>query len=220
MRFRPVTGTPTYPDREHAGGVLAERLSAYAGEHSAIVLGLVRGGVPVAAQVATRLMVPLDALVVRKLGVPWAPEVAFGALGPGGVIVHNEDLVSRLSPAEVEAVTAAERVELARRERIYRAGEPPLALTGRTAIVVDDGLATGATARAAVAVARAAGANRVVMAVPVGSREAVAMLTESADEVICPLVPPDFGAVSRFYDDFRQVTDAEVRDLLRAGPRH
>lgn len=218
MRIRPTTDTPTYPDREYAGTALAERLDAYADDPTAVVLGLVRGGVPVAAQVAAYLKVPLDALVVRKLGVPWAPEVAFGALGPGDVVVYNEDLASRLDPADMDAVAAAERSELTRREQLYRAGRAPLTLAGRTAIIVDDGLATGATARAAVAVARATHAKRVVVAVPVGSVEAVATLTASADEVICPLVPPDFGAVSRYYDDFRQVTDAEVRDLLHSDP--
>jgi predicted phosphoribosyltransferase len=207
----------TYADRSEAGAVLAERLPHYAGRVDVVVLGLVRGGVPVAARVAQALHAPLDVLVVRKLGVPWAPEVAFGALGPGGVIVHNLAVEARLSTAEVATVTAREASELSRRERIYRGERPPVQLAGRTAIIVDDGLATGATARAAVAVARRLGATTVVVAVPVGSPEAVALLAREADEVICPLAPPDFGAVSRFYRTFGQVGDTEVVALLHAA---
>jgi putative phosphoribosyl transferase len=204
-----------YRDRAHAGDVLAEALSPYRDRPDVTVLGLVRGGVPVAARVAQALRVPLDVLVVRKLGVPWAPEVAFGALGAGGVRVLNPDVAGRLDERDIAAVTAAESAELARREERYRADRPPLALAGRTAILVDDGLATGATAAAAVAVARGLGAARVVMAAPVGAPEAVARLAEVADEVVCPLVPPGFGAVSRFYRRFGQVSAPEVVALLR-----
>src|SRR5262249_41140922 len=172
----------TYRDRQHAGDALAGSLAAYAGRPDVLVLGLVRGGLPVAAAVAHRLGVPLDALVIRKLGVPWAPEVAFGAIGPGGIRVLNDEGVSRLAPGAVAAVTHHESGELMRREARYRAGRPPPDLAGRTALIVDDGLATGATARAAVAVARALGAERVVVAVPVGSAEAVAQLAQDADE--------------------------------------
>ncbi|MGE5830266.1 MAG: phosphoribosyltransferase [Micromonosporaceae bacterium] len=207
----------TYADRQEAGAVLAGRLHRYAGRGDVVVLGLVRGGVPVAAQVAHALGLALDVLVVRKLGVPWAPEVAFGALGPGGVVVHNLAVESRLTPSDVAAVTAREAGELDRRERIYRGDRPPLRLTGCTAIIVDDGLATGATARAAVAVARRMEAAAVVVAVPVGAPEAVAVLANEADEVICPLAPRDFGAVSRFYRTFGQVSDAEVVALLRGA---
>jgi len=189
------------------------------GQPNLTVLGLVRGGVPVAAVVAHRLGAPLDVLVVRKIGVPWAPEVAFGALGPGGVVVLNPDISTRLTEAEMATVRQREADELARRERRYRAGRPPLDLTGHTAIVVDDGLATGATARAAVAVARQLGATRVVLAVPVGSTEAVAVLRTAVDELVCPLVPPGFGAVSRFYDEFDQVADAAVVALLDSAGR-
>ncbi|MFY1674315.1 phosphoribosyltransferase [Plantactinospora sp. WMMB334] len=199
----------TYRDRAEAGAVLADRLSA-AGDPGVVVLGLVRGGVPVAAAVAQRLGAPLDVLVVRKLGLPEAPEVAFGAVGPGGLRVLNEEIAGRLDGAEVEAVVRAETVELERRERLYRADRPPLRLDGRTAVVVDDGLATGATARAAVGVARQLGARRVVLAVPVGAPEAYAVLSRTADEVVCPERPADFGAVSRYYDDFHEVPDAEV----------
>jgi putative phosphoribosyl transferase len=204
-----------YQDRAHAGEVLATALQRYRARPDVAVLGLVRGGVPVAARVAEELRVPLDVLVVRKLGVPWAPEVAFGALGSGGVRVLNPEVADRLDGAEISAVVAAESAELARREERYRAGRPPVPLTGRTAILVDDGLATGSTAAAAVAVARGLGAARVVLAVPVGSAEAVTRLAKVADEVVCPLVPGHFGAVSRFYREFHQVSTDEVVELLR-----
>jgi predicted phosphoribosyltransferase len=203
-----------YRDRAHAGDVLAEALAAYRDQENVTVLGLVRGGVPVAARVAQALHLPLDVLVVRKLGVPWAPEVAFGALGAGGIRVLNEDVAARLDERDIAEVVAAEQAELERREQRYRAGRDPLRLTGRTAILVDDGLATGATACAAVAVARGIGAARVVMAVPVGAPEAVERLAEVADEVVCPLVPANFGAVSRFYRHFGQVSTPEVVALL------
>jgi len=203
-----------YRDRRAAGAALAEHLAGYAGRDDVVVLGLVRGGVPVAAEVARRLGAPLDVLVVRKLGVPWAPEVAFGALGPGGVRVLNEEIVARLPRPAVAGVLRHEAGELARRERRYRSRRAAIDLAGKVALLVDDGLATGATARAGVAVARELGASRVVVAVPVGAAEAVEQLAVEADEVVCPLQPPVFGAVSRFYDDFGQVTDAEVVSLL------
>lgn len=205
-----------YRDRAAAGQALAELLSAaYAGRSDVTVLGLVRGGVPVAAEVAERLGAPLDVLVVRKLGVPWAAEVAFGAMGPDGVVVRNEEIAGRLPADDVAAVQRREEEELRRRERLYRAGREPLELTGRVAVVVDDGLATGATARAAVAVARKLGAAAVVLAAPVGSPDAVSGVREIADEVVCPLSPLDFGAVSRYYDRFEQITDDQVVALLR-----
>jgi predicted phosphoribosyltransferase len=207
----------TYRDRRAAGADLARRLAAFAGRADVVVLGLVRGGVPVAVEVAARLNAPLDVLIVRKLGVPWAPEVAFGALGPAGVKVLNERVVARLEPSAVRSVVRREQAELSRRERQYRGGRPALDLTRRTAIVVDDGLATGASARAAIAAARRLGAAAVVLAVPVGARDSVTALAAVADEVVCPLVPAPFGAVSRYYDDFRQVDDHEVVTLLAAG---
>jgi putative phosphoribosyl transferase len=203
-----------FPDRARAGAALARHLAHYCGQPGVIVLGLVRGGVPVAAMAAAHLGVGLDVLVVRKLGVPSAPELAFGAIGPGGVRVFNEGLAARLEPPLIDEVVRREEAERSRREQLYRAGRPPLRLDGRTAIVVDDGLATGATARAAVEVARGLGAVRVVLAAPVGSVEATRLIAESADEVVCPVVPAAFGAVSRFYDDFHQVSDAEVQRLL------
>jgi putative phosphoribosyl transferase len=204
----------TYANRQDAGDVLAAHLTRYANRSDVVVLGLVRGGVPVAARVAAALRAPLDVLVVRKLGVPWAPEVAFGALGPGGVAVHNPDVESHLSAADVAGVLHAEGDELARREATYRRSRPPLALTGKVALIVDDGLATGATARAAVAVARSMGARSVVVAVPVGAADSVAAVRAVADEVVCPLAPAGFGAVSRYYRSFPQTNDDEVVALL------
>jgi predicted phosphoribosyltransferase len=203
-----------YRDRVHAGDVLAATLDRYRDRPDVTVLGLVRGGVPVAARVAAALHAPLDVLVVRKLGVPGLPELAFGALGPGGVRVLNPEVAQRLSTQDIERVTTAESAELVRREQRYRAGRPPLALGGRTAILVDDGLATGASAAAAVAVARALDAARVVLAVPVGPPDAVARLAHLADAVCCPLTPARFGAVGRYYLDFEQVPDDEVTALL------
>ncbi|MEV4754012.1 phosphoribosyltransferase family protein [Micromonospora sp. NPDC049559] len=204
-----------YQDRTEAGVGVANRLTALIGQPDVIVLGLVRGGVPVAAAVADRLGAPLDVLVVRKLGVPWAPEVAFGALGPGGVQVRT-DGPTTLEPEQADEVVHRETAELARRERLYRADRPPLDLTDRTAVIVDDGLATGATARVAVAVARELGAQRVVVAVPVGAEEAYETLVAEADEVVCLQRPAEFGAVSRFYEDFHEVSDDEVTAALAA----
>ncbi len=201
-----------FRDRQEAGAALAALLTGYADQPEVIALGLVRGGMPVAAEVATRLRVTLDALVVRKLGVPWAPEVAFGAIGPGGVQVLNPEI--RLEPHEMAPVIRHETAELRRRDRLFRIGRPPLDLTGRVALIIDDGLATGATAGAAIAVARALSAARVVLAVPVGATPAVERLSRVADEVVCPLTSEYFGAVSRYYDDFHQVPDTEVARIL------
>jgi predicted phosphoribosyltransferase len=207
----------SFRDRRDAGAVLADALDEYVGRPDVLVLGLVRGGVPVAAEVARRLDAPLDALVVRKLGVPWAPEVAFGAMGSGGVRVLNDEIATRLPADAVTSVLRREATELGRRERRYRADRPPLNLDGRVALLVDDGLATGASARAAVAVARRLGARRVVVAVPVGAPQAVDQLRKVADEVVCPVQPREFDAVSRWYDDFGQVSDAEAVALLKGG---
>jgi putative phosphoribosyl transferase len=207
----------TYWDRHAAGTALATRLRGHAGRPDVVVLGLVRGGIPVAAAVAEQLGCPLDALVVRKLGVPWAPEVAFGAVGTGGVQVLNNEIAARLDPPAMQMVVRREQAELDRRERRYRLGRPRMDVADRVALVVDDGLATGASAEAAVAVTRGLGAREVVLAVPVGSRQAVARLCDVADEVVCPLVPERFGAVSRYYDDFGQVSDIEVVRLLNAA---
>jgi putative phosphoribosyl transferase len=207
----------TYRDRADAGATLADRLRPYARRTDAVVLGLVRGGVPVAAVVSARLAVPLDVLVVRKLGVPWAPEVAFGAVGPGGVRVLNPEVADRLRPEQVVEIAVREATEVRRRELRYRVGRPPLRLRGRAVILVDDGLATGATARAAVAVARSLDAARVALAVPVGSTDACAALAPLVDDLVCPLRPPSFGAVSQHYRDFHQVTDGEVGAALASS---
>ncbi|MCW3840295.1 phosphoribosyltransferase family protein [Micromonospora yasonensis] len=206
----------TYRDRAEAGQRLADHLTELTGRPDAIVLGLVRGGVEVARVIAERLGVPMDVLVVRKLGVPYAPEVAYGALGPGGVQVLNAMVADRLSDADKTQVRQREQAELDRRESLYRAGRPPLDLTGRAAVIVDDGLATGATARAAVQVARHLGAARVIVAVPVGSREAYEMLAAEADQVVILETPPDFMAVGAYYEDFHEVSDNEVTETLKA----
>jgi predicted phosphoribosyltransferase len=206
-----------YSDRAEAGRLLGaavrERLGTVA---PPIVLGLPRGGVPVAFEVARALGAPLDVLVVRKVGVPEQPELAMGAVGPGGVIVRNEDLLELLPYAarEFERVAQRERAEVLRRERAYRGERPPLALAGHTAILVDDGVATGATMRAGVAAARALGAARVVVATPVAASEASVLLGAEADDVVCLQVPPDFHAVGAWYDEFPQLDDEEVRALL------
>ena len=207
-------GVDGYQNRAQAGDVLAAGLRQYAGRPDVCVLGLVRGGVPVAARVAGALRAPLDALVVRKLGVPLMPELAFGALGPGGVRVLNDEVAGGLDEGTIEDVTRHEANELARREALYRGGRAPLRLGGRTVIIVDDGLATGATAQAAVATVRSQGAARVVLAAPVGSKQAVEWLRTTADEVVCPLVPEVFGAVGQFFASFEQVTDETVTALL------
>jgi putative phosphoribosyl transferase len=202
-----------YRDRDDAGEALARRLVQLTGRPDVTVLGLLRGGAPVAAVIARRLGVEYDVLVIRKLGLPGAPEVAFGAIGPGGVRVLNTQVAGELDDEQIARITAEETAELRRREQRLRGDREPLELTGRTAVLVDDGLATGATARAAVAVARGLGAVRVVLAVPVGSIEAVAALHDVVDEVVCPLRPGDFRAVGQYYVDFHQVSDEEVTRL-------
>jgi putative phosphoribosyl transferase len=181
-----------------------------------VVLALPRGGVPVAVEVAAALGAPLDVLLVRKLGVPGREELAFGAIASGGVRVLNADIVAAaaLDRDTVAEVIAAERVELARRERAYRGDRPPLAVAGRTVVVVDDGLATGATMRAALAALRRAGARRVIAAAPVGTDDACAALAIRADAVVCPLVPRRFTAVGAWYGAFDAVDDETVTTLL------
>lgn len=184
-------------------------------------MGLPRGGVPVAAEVARALEAPLDVLVVRKLGVPGHEELAMGALAPGGRIVVQEDVLRELGLGRdaIAAAARAEAHELARREHAYRAGRPPLDLDGRTAILVDDGLATGASMRAAVGAARALGAARVVVAVPVAPPGAADPALLGADEVACLATPDAFDGVGCWYDDFTQTSDEEVLALLRPGGR-
>lgn len=204
-----------FADRADAGRRLAERLRGYRGR-DVLVLGLPRGGVPVAAEVARALGAPLDVLVVRKLGVPTQPELAFGAIGEDGVRVLNDTVLRRLGLGETEigAVEAAERAELERRVTRYRGGRPGQPLTGRTVLIVDDGFATGATARAAALVARARGADTVVLAAPIGAADTVAELGTVADEVVCLGAPFDFVAVGQGYADFSQTPDDQVCALL------
>jgi predicted phosphoribosyltransferase len=209
-------GPRPYLDRTDAGAQLARHLAAYAGRGDVIVLGLPRGGVPVAAEVARALRAPLDVFCVRKLGVPGQPELAMGAIATGGVVVVNQDVVAEIFvPPDVMAeVTAAERAELERRERAYRGDRPPPSLAARTVVLVDDGLATGASMRAAVRAVRAAGPARVVVAVPVAAAETCRSLEAEADEVVCPLAPEGFRSVGGWYEDFSTTSDDEVRRCL------
>ncbi len=204
-----------FTDRADAGRRLARRLR-HLGGRGVVVLGLPRGGVPVAFEVAEELQAPLDVIVVRKLGVPFQPEYAFGAIGEGGVRVIDEHVTQQtgLTGAEIAAVEGRERAELDRRVGRLRGGRPPVPLAGRTVVIVDDGIATGATARAACQVARARGAGRVVLAVPVGPAESVESLEQVADEVVCASTPAGFFAIGEWYADFAQATDQQVTVLL------
>ncbi|HFC52860.1 MAG TPA: phosphoribosyltransferase [Gammaproteobacteria bacterium] len=203
-------------DRATAGRQLAAALRHYAGRDDLIVLALPRGGVPVAAGIARSLGAPLDVLLVRKLGLPGHPELAMGAIASGGVQVMNEDVVRHAGVSEeaVDAVLARERQELERRERVYRGDRPWPELTGRCVILVDDGLATGATMKAAIDAVRRQGAARIVVAVPVAPPQTVAELKPLVDEVVCPLQPESFMAIGQWYRDFHQVSDAEVKGEL------
>jgi len=207
-----------FKDRVAAGQQLGRSLADLR-EEDPLVLALPRGGVPVAAQVASALHAPLDILLVRKLGLPSHPEVAFGAIGEDGVRILNEDVVQRfgLSEREILHVENREREELARRLVKYRGGRPPLSLEGRTVIIVDDGLATGATARVAVRIARRRGARHVIVAVPVASLGALRDIASQSEQTISLLVPQSFRAVGEWYEDFDQTTDEEVTTLLDAA---
>ncbi len=233
----------TFKDRRDAGRTLAAALKRFAAQPDVLVLGLPRGGVVVAAEVAEALQAPLEVLVVRKLGVPGHEELAMGAIASGGATVINDDVLrrARVDARALEAVAERERAELARRERLYRGERPPLAVGGRVALVVDDGLATGSTMLAAVRALRAmqwsggeaqgeaqadepgeppeAGPARIVVAVPVGAPDTCEQLRSEADEVICATMPEDFLGVGRWYDQFEQTTDDEVQRLLRQASR-
>jgi putative phosphoribosyl transferase len=204
-----------FDDRVDAGRQLAERLESLRG-HDVVVLGLPRGGVPVAFEVAKALRAPLDVLVVRKLGVPFQPELAFGAIGEGGARVINASVVrqAELSEDEIAAVETDQRAELARRAERFRRGRDPISLAGRTVVIVDDGVATGATAKAACQVARAQGAGRVILAVPIGADDIVERFSGYADEVVCLYTPEFFFAVGQGYRNFAQTSDEEVVELL------
>ena len=208
MRFR---------DRQDAGRHLAAALGSYAGRDDVLILALPRGGVPVGYEVARALGAPLDVMQVRKLGVPGHEELAMGAIASGGVRILSEGVVETLGIPErvIATVAAAEEQELDRRERVYREGRPFPEVRGRTVILVDDGLATGSTMRAAAAALRAHGAGRLVAAVPVAPRESCDALRDLVDEVICAVTPEPFLAVGEWYEDFTQTSDADVQDLLR-----
>jgi predicted phosphoribosyltransferase len=209
-----------FQDRRDAGRELAGRLSHYAGRDDVLVLALPRGGVPIGYEVAEALGAPLDVFLVRKLGAPGQEELAMGAIASGGIRVLNPPVVRSLgiTPAEIDRAAAVEQAELDRRERAYRGDRPPLDVRGKTVILVDDGLATGSTMRAAVAAVRRRGPARVVVAVPVGAAETCDDFEGEADETVCAREPAPFYGVGMWYEDFTQTTDDEVRDLLaRAG---
>jgi len=212
-----------YRDRVQAGQVLASRLAAFADRSDVLVLALPRGGVPVGYEVAADLHVPLDVFVVRKLGLPGQPELAMGAIASGGTRVLNPEVVEYLGvPASViDAVAAEEQRELERRERRYRGDVPPPAIDGRTIILVDDGLATGSTMRAAAAAARQCDPAAVIVAVPVAPPTTCDALKgdPAVDDVVCPVRPEYFSAVGLWYENFAQTTDEEVRDLLDRARR-
>ena len=207
-----------YRDRRLGGRELARHLGHLKGQN-VVVLALPRGGVPVAFEVARALDAPLEVFVVRKLGLPGHPEYAMGAIASGGVRVLNDEVVRlyRIPERVVDAIVSQELMELERREQVYRDGRSPLDVRGRTVVLTDDGLATGSTMRAAVEAVRALGAARIIVAVPVGTPDSCREFAAIADEIVCARAPEHFAAVGQWYDDFRQTTDEEVRELLRAA---
>ncbi|MDP1720205.1 MAG: phosphoribosyltransferase family protein [Candidatus Nanopelagicaceae bacterium] len=204
-----------FNNRTDAGRALGERLEYLQGQ-DVIVLGLPRGGVPVAREVSKAIHAPLDVIVVRKLGVPTQPELAMGAVGEGGVLITNDEILRmiQISPEEFAQVQKREANEVKIRALKFRSGNPPKSLNGRIALIVDDGIATGSTAQAACKVARTMGASKIILAVPVGSKEATSALKKDADEVVCLETPENFFAVGEWYRDFASVSDEEVIDLL------
>lgn len=205
-----------FDDRRQGGRLLAERLSHYGDRDDVVVLGLARGGIPVAFEVANALAAPLDVFVVRKLGVPGREELAMGAIASGGVRVLNDDVViaAGIDPQEIEDVSAREAREVERRERLYRSDRGPVPVSGRVVIVVDDGLATGASMRAAIEALGERGADRVVVAVPAASPRTCAEFEGAVDEIVCAITPEPFLAVGQWYLDFAPTSDEEVRELL------
>jgi len=205
-----------FRNRTEAGRRLAQRLVAYAGLPDVLVLGLPRGGVPVAFEVARALEAPLDVFIVRKLGVPGHEELAMGAIASGGVRVLNDDVIRSLSIPDrvIEVVTAHELHELRCRESAYRGDRPPPAVGGRTVILVDDGIATGSTMLAAIAALRRLGPARVIVAVPIAAPSTCDEIRREADDCICEITPDPFHAVGVWYEDFSPTTDEQVRDLL------
>jgi predicted phosphoribosyltransferase len=205
-----------FSDRHQAGRLLADLVAAEVEGEDVVVLALPRGGVPAGYEVATKIGAPLDVVLVRKLGVPWQPELAFGAIATGDVVVLNEDHVQALGLGDdlVRDIVQRERIELERRERLYRDDQVPLDLEGRTVVVVDDGIATGSTVRAALGTLARRGAARRIVACPVAAAETIRGLEDEADAVLCLRTPLYFSAVGAWYEDFQPVSDSEVRSLL------
>jgi len=205
-----------FRDRIEAGQILAEKLEHYRDHPDVLVLGLPRGGIPVAFEVAKALHAPLDVIVVRKLGVPGNEELAIGAIASGGVRVLNNEIITgfRITYQTLESVTTEERKELERQEKDYRSGRPPLAVRDRIVIVIDDGLATGSTMRAAAQALRQQNPKRIVVAVPVVSTRTCDEFRDEVDEIVCAITPHDFHKVGMWYEDFLQTSDAEVMTLL------
>jgi putative phosphoribosyl transferase len=213
--------TQIYQDRTDAGQILAQYLITQVSDPNPLVLALPRGGVPVAFEVARALHAELDIFLVRKLGLPGHEELAVGAIASGGVRVLNHELIEELQLSEglIDRITAIEQRELERREHLYRENRPPLVVRDRTVIVIDDGLATGASMMAAVRALRRQNPKRIVVAVPVAAAETCQQFRAEADEVICPATPEPFGAVGAWYHNFSQTTDNEVRKLLELAAR-
>ncbi len=209
-----------FKDRKEAGQILANKLSNYAGQN-VIVLGLPRGGVPVAFEVAQALKAPLDVYVVRKLGVPGHEELAMGAIASGNVRVLNKPVIEdlRISDEAIEAETRKEQEELKRRELLYRGDRPPLDVSNRTVLLVDDGIATGSTIKAGIAALKKQNAGRIVVAVPVAPASTIEELKAEVDEVVCVSKPEMFFAISVWYDEFPQTSDEEVRELLKKAEK-
>src|SRR5688572_343843 len=206
----------TFRDRNDAGSALARELSQYAGRDDVVVLALPRGGVPVGFEIARELHAPLDVFLVRKLGAPDYEELAMGAIASGGTRVLNQAVIEqlRITPEQIEEVARSEQRELERREQAFRDGAPPVQVSGRICILVDDGLATGSTMRAAVTALNKQNPARIIVAVPVASSDTCAHFQPLVDEVVCLYTPKPFLAVGRWYDDFTQTTDDEVRHFL------
>lgn len=205
-----------FDDRKKAGAALAAALSRFRDQHDVLVLALPRGGVPVACEVAAALGAPLDVMIVRKLGVPWQEELAMGAVASGGARLLNASIVAEagISARQIEQAAQAQALEIERREKAYRGSRPQPEVKGKRIILVDDGVATGATMRVAIRALRERGASSIVVAVPVAPADTVDILGAEADEVVCLATPEPFCAVGAWYSDFRQVSDAEVRRLL------
>ena len=210
-----------YRDRAEAGQILAQHVLARVSDFNPLVLALPRGGVPVAFEVARALHAELDIFLVRKLGLPGHEELAIGAIASGAVRVLNRELIEELQLSEglIDRITAIEELELERRESLYREGRAPIPVRDRTVILIDDGLATGASMMAGIRALRPQGPRRIVVAVPVAAAEVCQQFRAEADEVICPVTPDPFGAVGAWYDDFSQTTDTQVRKLLEQAAR-